>query len=248
LRYVDIGVCAAAGAAPVAVSRRPRVALLSSGDELVAPGARPEPYQVTDVNTAMLSAAVLEAGGIPVPIGAVGDDRAAVLSALGAARDSADLIVSNAGVSVSKHDHVRDCVAQLGEVIVQTVNVRPGKPLVVGRVGSTPFVGLPGNPVSSAVTFLLFARPAILRMQGATQLLPPACSATLAEPFDKPAHLETYVRVRLESGPRGLVARSSGGQGSAMMHGLAAADALAVLPAGAGTFDAGTIVQALQLP
>ncbi len=248
LRSVDLGVCAAAGLARVRVARRPRVALLSSGDELVEPGTAPQPHQVTDVNSAMLAAAVQEAGGVPVPLGVVGDDRSAVLLALEKARDSADLVVSSAGVSMGGHDHVRDCVAQLGSVDLWTVAMRPGKPLVIGRVGQTPFVGLPGNPVSSAVTFLLFARAAILALQGADRLLPRTLPVVLGEPFEKPAHLETYLRVRLESNGRDLVARSSGGQGSAMMHGLGAAEALLVLPVGGSSFPCGAPATALQLP
>lgn len=248
LRSVDVGVCAAAGLARVHVSRRPRVALLSSGDELVEPGTLPQPHQVTDVNSAMLSSAVQEAGGVPVLFGVVGDDRAAVVRALEGARDAADLVVSSAGVSMGGHDHVRDCVAELGSVDLWTVAMRPGKPLVIGRVGDTPFVGLPGNPVSSAVTFLLFARAAILALQGAERLLPAALPVVLGELFEKPAHLETYLRVRLESNGRDLVARSSGGQGSAMMHGLVSAEALLVLPAGRSVFPAGAPATALQLP
>lgn len=248
LRSVDIGVCAAAGMAHVSVGRRPRVALLSNGDELVSPGVVPEPYQVTDINSPMLAAAVLEAGGIPVVIGCVGDQRPAVERALETAAATADLIVSAAGVSMSRHDHVRDAVAALGAVHVRTVAMRPGKPLLIGRVASTPVLGLPGNPVSSAIAFLLFARAAIMHMQGARRVLPLAFAVVLGERFEKPAHLETYARVRLDFGEQSTIAWSSGGQGSAAMHGLGAADALAVLPAGLSVFPAGTTVLALLLP
>jgi molybdopterin molybdotransferase len=248
LRSVDIGACAAAGADRVVVARRPRVALLSTGDELVAPGTIPEPHQVTDVSSSMLAAAVREAGGIPVLIGAVPDDRAATTRALEHARDGADLIVSTAGVSMGEHDHVRACVAALGSVDLWKVAMRPGRPLVVGTVGATPFLGLPGNPVSSAVTFLLFARPAILAMQGAGELLPPRLAAALADPMQKPAHLETYVRVRLHTVDGRTVARSSGGQGSNIMQALGAADALAILPAGGADFPAGTVVEVMLIP
>ena len=248
LRSVDVGACAAAGVDRVSVARRPRVALLSTGDELVAPGVAPEAHQVTDINTAMLTAAVLEAGGVTVPLGVVTDDRDAVSAALVRARDSADLIVSSAGVSMGEHDHVRQCVAELGSVDIWKVAMRPGRPLVVGSVGDTPFLGLPGNPVSSAVTFLLFARAAILALQGATTLLPHRLTAVLGDDVDKPAHLETYVRVRLESSGDQLVARASGGQGSAMMHALATADALAILPAGSAHLPASTAVEVMLIP
>jgi molybdopterin molybdotransferase len=248
LRSVDVGMCAAAGAAHVRAARRPRVALISCGDEIVLPGTAPMPHQVVDVNTAMLTAAVAEAGGVAVPIGVVADDHEAMLRALSRARDGADLVVTSAGVSMGGHDHVRDCVAELGSVDLWTVPMRPGRPLVIGRVGAIPLVGLPGNPVSSAVTFLLFARAAILALQGASRVLPASLPVVLGEPFQKPSGLETYVRVTLRAGVNGLVAHSSGGQGSAMMHGLGSADALLVLPAGPTHFDAGSAAAALPLP
>ena len=247
LRSVDIGMCAAAGVDQILVARRPRVALLSNGDELVQPGVRPRAHQVTDVNSSMLTAAVLEAGGVPLPVGVVRDERAAVSLALHRAA-SADMIISSAGVSVGEHDHVRECVAELGSVDIWKVAMRPGRPLVVGRVRDTPFLGLPGNPVSSAVTFLLFARPATLAFQGAAVLLPPRFPAVLAEAMTKPAPLETYIRVRLERDGGQTIARPSGGQGSAMMHALAAADALAILPAGAADFPAGSPVDVMLIP
>ena len=248
LRSVDVGVCAAAGRARVTVTRRPRVAVISSGDELVAPGAVPLPHQVIDVNAAMLAAAVTEAGGVPISLGVVPDGARATTRVLEEAGAAADLIVSSAGVSMGGHDHVRDCVAALGAVDLWTVAMRPGKPLVIGRVGTTRFVGLPGNPVSSAVTFLLFARAAILALQGATRLLPPTFPVVLGESLATPVGLETYVRVRLRSEGDSLVATSSGGQGSGMMRGLGDADALAIIPAGVGTVAAGATVQAMTLP
>lgn len=248
LRSVDVGMCAAAGRNSVSVHRQPRVALLSGGDELVSPGTVPQPHQVTDVNSAMLCAAVREAGGVPVVIGPVRDLRASVAGALVRAQAGADLVVSSAGVSVGEHDEVRACVAEMGTVVLSGVAMRPGRPLLIGRVGDTPLLGLPGNPVSSAVTFLLFARAAILAMQGAERLLPREIPVLLGEAFSKPAHLETYIRVTLERRSDRLVATSSGGQGSAMMHGLASADALLQLAAGESAFPAGAVVAAMEIP
>ncbi len=248
LRSVDIGVCAAAGRAQVSVAVRPRVALLSSGDELVPPGSTPLPHQVTDVNSSMLAAAVREAGGCVTHTDVIADDRSAVTSALLRAGERADLIVSSAGVSMGGHDHLRECVAALGAVDVWKVAMRPGKPVVIGRVGRTPYIGLPGNPVSSAVTFLLFARAAILAMQGAKAVLPPVFPAILGDSFHTPAHLEAYVRVRLRRDGENLVATSSGGQGSDMMHALSGADALALIPAGLGEAMVGTPVGVMILP
>ena len=248
LRSVDIGVCAAGGVADVSMAQRPRVAILSNGDELVNAGVPTEPYQVTDVNSPMLAAPLLEAGGIPVVIGCVGDERHAVEHPLETAAATADFIVSTAGVSMSRHDHLRDAIAKLGAVHVRSVAMRPGKPLVIGRVGSIPFLGLPGNPVSSAVVFLVFARAAILHMQGAKRIVLPAFHAVLGEGFEKPASLETYALVRLDFGEQGAIAWSSGGRGSAAMHGLGAADALAVLPPGQSVFPVSASILVLLLP
>ncbi len=136
----------------------------------------------------------------------------------------------------------------LGAVDVWQVAMRPGKPVVIGRVGRTPYIGLPGNPVSSAVTFLLLARAAILAMQGTEQVLPPLFPAILGDSFGKPAHLETYVRVRLRRDGENLVAASSGGQGSDMMLALSAVDALAILPAELSEAAVGTRVEVMTLP
>jgi molybdenum cofactor synthesis domain-containing protein len=196
VRSVDIGACAAAGLSFLPVQRRPRVAVLAGGDELVPLGTQPLPHQVVDSNTPMLTAAVPEAGGEPVVIGSVPDDpdalRAALLSAA-----SCDRIVSTAGVSVGVHDHVRRVLADIGRIEVWGVAARPGKPLVIGAVGHTPFLGLPGNPVSSAVMFELFARTAIRAMQGAAETSRRRLAVRLGEPVATPKHLETFLRVAL---------------------------------------------------
>jgi molybdopterin molybdotransferase len=247
LRPVDIAACAAVGAIFVSVRRRPRIAVVGGGDELVAPEVEPAAHQVADSNSAMLATAVAEAGGDPVLFGVMADERAEVRRRLLAAA-GCDLIVSSAGVSVGEHDHVRAVVEELGVVDVSRVAMRPGKPLLIGSVRGTPLLGLPGNPVSSAVTFELFGRPAILAMQGASRIERRRIAVRLGEAVSTPRTLETYLRVRLDDDGGGIpVARLSGDQGSSMMRSLSDADALLVVPVGVGDAAAGTSLTAIEL-
>ena len=242
----DIAVAGATGHATLKVGRRPRVAVLATGDELVAAGKDLATGQVADSNSPMLIAAIREAGGEPVPLGVARDDVDALRAVLRRAAEC-DLAVSTAGVSVGDHDHVQEVLAELGEVDLWRVAMRPGKPLLIGRLGRTPFIGLPGNPVSSSVTFELFARPAILRLQGARDPHRRRFRVRLGETMTKPAGLETFARVRLEPGDDLPIASSSGGQGSHMLSSLTTADALAVLPAEPESVAAGTVVEAIPL-
>jgi molybdopterin molybdotransferase len=247
LRPVDIAACAAVGAVFVPVRRRPRIAVVGGGDELVAPEVEPAAHQVADSNSAMLATAVAEAGGDPVPFGVMADERAEVRRRLLAAA-GCDLIVSSAGVSVGEHDHVHAVVEELGVVDVRRIAMRPGKPLLIGSVRGTPLLGLPGNPVSSAVTFELFGRPAILAMQGASRIERRRIAVRLGEAVSTPRTLETYLRVRLEDAGGGIpVARLSGDQGSSMMRSLSDADALLVVPVGVGDAAVGTSLTAIEL-
>ncbi len=247
LRPVDIAACAAAGAESVWVHRRPRVALLSGGDELVPVGTPPAPHQVTDSNSVMVAAAVAEAGGEAVRLGVARDRRESVRQALSAAL-GCDMVITTAGVSVGGRDHVREVVAELGRIEAWRVAVRPGKPLLVGLLGEVPMLGLPGNPASAAVTFELFARAALLGLQGATRLTRRLIAVRAGEPLEAPVHLETYLRARLVDAADGIpVAALSGGQSSSMLRSLAEADALAVLPIGAGRVATGDLLTALEL-
>jgi len=248
LRAVDIGVLAAAGRHWVEVHRRPVVAVIAGGDELVAAGSAPLPHQVTDSNTPLLAAAIREAGGEPLAAAHAADDRDAVRNALHDAASRSDLVLSSAGVSVGGHDHVCAVVEELGEVMVWGVAMRPGKPLLAGRLGGTTVLGLPGNPVSAAVCFEVFARPALLALQGATTPVSPRVAVRTAETIEAPRRLETYVRVALQPGNDGVpLARPSGGQGSAMLRPLAAADALLIVPAGIDHIVGGNIATAIPL-
>jgi molybdopterin molybdotransferase len=248
LTSVDIGVAAALGHDRLMVGARPRVALLATGDELVPAGTSPGPAQLVDSNSPMLTAAVREAGGAPTFLGIAGDSKDSLREMLEAASAS-DLVVSSAGVSVGDHDWVREVVAELGTISTWRVAMRPGKPVLIGRLGSAVFIGLPGNPVSSSVTFELFARPVIRRMQGATEIHRRRIRVRLGEPMTKPAALETYTRAVLRTAADDDLqsAHSSGDQGSSMLQSLTRADCLLVLPVGPEVVEAGTVVEAIPL-
>ncbi len=247
LTAIDVGVAAALGRERLLVHRRPRVAILATGDELVPAGSACGPSQIADANSPMLAAAVIEAGGEPVMLGIAGDDPETIREHI-QAPTGYDLIISSAGVSVGDHDHVRAVLDDLGSVGVWRIAMRPGKPLLIGRLGGVPYLGLPGNPVSSSVTFELFGRPAIRALQGAAALQRRRLHVHLAEAMAKPVGLRAYVRGVLADGPGGMaIGRSAGSQGSGMLHSLARADCLLVLDEQTAEAGPGTVVEAIPL-
>lgn len=248
LTSIDIGVAAALGHDRVLAGTRPRVSLLATGDELVPAGSPLGPAQLVDSNSPMLSAAVREAGGSPTFLGIAHDSKESLRAMLEAA-SAADLVVSSAGVSVGDHDWVREVVAELGTISTWRVAMRPGKPVLIGRLRDAVFIGLPGNPVSSSVAFELFARPVIRKMQGALELHRRRIRVRLGEEMTKPADLETYSRAVLRTSPGDDLpqAHSSGDQGSSMLQSLTRADCLVVLPVGPEVIGAGTVVEAIPL-
>jgi molybdopterin molybdotransferase len=230
----DLGVLASATVGNVLVHRRPRVAVISSGDELVAlddftPAHRGR--KIVSANSVTMSALVRDAGGEPVDLGIARDDPEDLRSRLESARD-ADLIITTAGISVGDHDHVRAVFASLGgELDFWKVRMRPGAPLGFGRLDGIPWIGLSGNPVSAIVTFELFVRPAIRRMLGARDLFRSTVPVTLGEPIKIAASLMHFLRVMLTPQHDGnFVATLAGSQSSAVLTALARADALLVLP------------------
>lgn len=216
----ELALIASLGLSPVEVHRRPRIAILSTGDELVAPEAEPGPGKIRDSNSVALRALVMEAGGTAELIGPIPDDRAAVHEAILGATEKADLIVSSGGVSVGKYDFVKEVIEELGSLEFWRVAMQPGKPVVSGRVGSVPFLGLPGNPVSIHIGFEQFVRPAIRKMRGCTQLLRPMISARLASRIEKKPGRLHFVRVRLRFLDGGIVAEPTGAQGSHIQSSL----------------------------
>lgn len=244
LSAADLGLVAALGQSQVVVARRPVVALLATGDELVPPGQSLGPGQIWSSNTAALAGLVREAGAIPVDCGIAPDDlqgtRAAFRRAL--AREP-DLLVSTGGVSVGDFDVVKEALADEGaDMRFWKVRMKPGKPLAFGVIGGVPAFGLPGNPVSSVVNFLQFVRPVIRRALGARNPHLPVLDATLDEPIRKRAGRNELVRVRLDWRGGRLYARSTGDQGSSRLRGLCDAHGFLLLAAEATHAAAGDVV------
>ena len=246
LSPASIAVLATLGMAAFEVRRRPRVAILSTGDELVAPGGPLRPGQIYDANSFALSAAVTEAGGEPLIQPAVPDDPILIEQRVAAAAAGADLLVVSGGVSVGRHDHVRDAIERLGTLDFWRIAVQPGKPLAFGSVAGRPAIGLPGNPVSALVTFELFVRPmlrALLGLAGDGRMRLPVCAT---ERIDKDPDRRAYLRVRVvPDRDGGLRAEPAGGQGSAQLRPLADANALLIVPEGVRGTEAGTMYEAI---
>lgn len=216
----EIALLATMGFSPVSVRRGPKVAVLVTGDELVAPEAEPGPGQIRDSNSVALCALVADAGGRPLPFPPVRDDREATLEAFKRAAELADLVVSSGGVSVGGYDFVKPVIEELGAIDLWRVAMQPGKPVVLGRIGNTPFLGLPGNPVSIHVGFEQFVRPAIRKMRGCRSLLRPTLTARLNETIEKHPGRLHFVRVRLEASKDGWIATPTGPQGSHIQSSL----------------------------
>lgn len=240
----DVGLAAAAGWPWLRVRRRPRVAVLPTGDEVVLPGEPLGPHQIVSSNAIALGAMVATQGGVAIQLGVAGDDSGR-LSTLASGAAGADLLVTSGGASAGTHDHVRGLLD--GTPAVSRVAMRPGGALVFGRAGGVPLLGLPGNPVSTGVAAVLFLIPALRVMQG----LPPGPfprTATLGAPLRGNPGRRDHLRARLAVDPSGAaVATPLDRQDNAMMSGFAAADALIVRPAAAPPCDAGAAVEILPL-
>ena len=231
-----IGVAASLGFARIEVHRRPRVAIISTGRELVPPGSELKGAQIHDSNADTLAAAVAEQGGIPQRLPIAGDDLQQVVAALErAAASECDMVISSGGVSVGDHDFVRDAIERVGKLLFWGVQVRPGKPFAFGTLGGEkqpPIFGMPGNPVSALVLFHLLCRPALRVMQG----LPPGQLASVSVVLDGAIHnpdaRRVYARVQLHRDQRGtLRATPLANQTSAALKHLEQADGLAICPA-----------------
>ncbi|HEX3317662.1 MAG TPA: gephyrin-like molybdotransferase Glp [Solirubrobacteraceae bacterium] len=228
----ELAVAVSAGLAELRCARRPRVAVLTTGDELVPAGAPLAPGQIHNTNGVALAALAGRLGAEVVQQDTVADDRAATDAALAGALEAADVVLLSGGVSVGPHDHVKPALAGLGvQERFWRVELKPGRPTWFGVRGDRLVFGLPGNPVSAAVTFVLFAAPALRAQQGAPPL-PQRRRARLAERVDRLRGREQAVRVRVEERTDGPVATPTGAQGSHRLSSMLGADALAMVPAG----------------
>ncbi|MGI9021833.1 MAG: molybdopterin molybdotransferase MoeA [Acidimicrobiales bacterium] len=243
-----VGVLASVGRQTVTVVPRARVGVLSTGDELVADGGRLRPGQIRDSNRPTLLALTAAAGCEAVDLGLVGDDEEALRKAVRRGVDGGDALVTSGGVSVGDFDYMKTVLDGLGRMQWWQVAVRPAKPLAFGMVGDTPVFGLPGNPVSSMVSFELFARPALRTMMGLPDVDRPRVRAVADEALrrrpDGKLHLVRVVAGTDDGGQWHV--RTSGGQGSHMLAAMARANALALLPDGEGV-DAGAPVEVMLL-
>jgi len=240
LTPVHIGVLANLGVAMVPVHRRPRVALASTGDELVAVDGPPlGPGQIRDSNRPMLAAMLTEMGAEVVDLGRIPDQASELRRSLAHAVDRADVIITSGGVSMGEYDVVKTVLSELGSVSFWQVAMQPAKPFAFGRVGGLPFFGLPGNPVSSMVAFEQFVRPGLLKMMGAHRLLRARIKGRTKVDLRTDAAKTVFVRVRTWMEDEVRWSEPSGGQSSNVLTAVANGDAFAVVEEGVDLVTAG---------
>jgi molybdopterin molybdotransferase len=247
----QLGVLASVGCRDPLVHRRPRVAVLATGDELVMLDDFDQVLAGTRIvssNSYSLEAAVRAAGGEPVPLGIAPDDPAALAACLRAA-EGCDMVLTSGGVSVGDFDYTRRVVAELGGTLsLWRVRMRPGAPLGFGRLFGAPWLGLPGNPVSALVTFELFGRPVLRTLGGSLRPHRRTVPVVLDEPVALRAPLTHYLRCTLLDGDDGtLRARLTGSQSSGMLTSMSSADALLIVPPEPASLPAGTRLRAMLL-
>ena len=243
----ELGLLAALGAAELAVVRRPRVAVIATGDELVDLGSELGPGQIVDSSAHTLAALIRDAGGAPAFIGIAKDDPITMAALIASALDH-DVVITTGGVSVGERDHVRAALASAGvELELYKVAMKPGKPFSFGMNGAVPVFGLPGNPVSTFVAFELFVRPALLAMQGATALVRPRAPVMLVRGYRKQAGRTHYIRASVVRNGEHLIAHPHPKQGSAILSSLVGCNALVELAAELEEIQPNTVMPAILL-
>lgn len=247
LRPQEIGLMAALGYSQPSVIRPPRVAIIATGDELIEITSPLQAGKIRNSNSYTLCAHLLQLGATPIPLGIAQDNEADLRSKLQQGiRQGADLFISSAGVSVGAYDVVKTVLQQEGQLNFWRVRMRPGKPLAFGKYAGIPYLGLPGNPVSAAISFERFARPAILKMAGHQHLNRPQRLVTVQEPIRSDGR-ESYVRAIVHQENGQYLAVTTGNQGSHIMRSLVKANALLIIPEGIKQVLAGEQLAALMI-
>jgi len=224
------------------------VAILATGDEVVPPDQTPGPGQIRDANSYIVAAQVQTFGGVPLLLGVARDREDLVRRGMREAlARQADLIITSGGVSVGDFDLVKQVLAAEGEMHFWSLNMKPGRPLAFGVVGGVPLLGLPGNPVAAMISTELFARPALLKMQGFTDWSHSTVQAHLTQAITRKDGRRHYLRVRLQKTDAGYEATLTGDQGAGILNSLVQADGLAVIPGECDHLPAGAMVQVILL-
>jgi molybdopterin molybdotransferase len=247
LRPQDIGLLASLGMYQVPVYQKPRIALLTTGNELIDPSAKLSPGKIFDSNSYILSSLIEKYGGEVILLGAADDDPVSIRTLLQSAASShADLILTSAGVSVGALDYVRLVIQEHGEIKFWRVNMRPGKPLAFGNYQNIPLIGLPGNPVSAFVGFMVFVVPALRKMTGLPQSHLQLRTAILTHPVESDGR-ESYLRAIISRRDDVLEATLTGHQGSGNLFSLVQANALLILPSGVKSLPTGNEVKFIPI-
>ncbi|MBI2955549.1 MAG: molybdopterin molybdotransferase MoeA [Chloroflexi bacterium] len=246
IRPAEVGVLASLGRASIDVVRRPRVAILATGDELMEVGEPVQPGRIYNSNTYSVSSLVLRYGGIPVLLGIARDREADLVAKIRQALET-DMLITTAGVSVGDYDMTKKVLAAEGEVTFWQVRMKPGKPIAFGRIGGVPHLGLPGNPVSSMVAFEQFGRPAILKMLGRTTFVKPTVRAILHGSEDNRDGRRCFYRTHVEKREGAWHAHLTGPQGSGILTSMALANGLMIVPEDVERVEDGEMVTVQML-
>ena len=248
IRPQEIGMLATLGRREIQAIRRPRVAILATGDELVEIDAPLAPGKIRNANTYSNAAQVAKYGGVPITLGIARDRVEELTDRIQAGlAQGVDLFLTSGGVSVGDFDLVKDVLATEGRIDFWRVRMKPGKPLACGHIGGVPVLGLPGNPVSVMVSFEMFVRPAILKMRGLADWERPTFEATLMDEVKHKDSRRHYLRVRVEEHEDGYRAYLTGSQGSGILSSMVKANAFAILPEDWTHAPAGARVQVIRL-
>jgi len=248
IRPQEVGMLAALGRKEAWVYRRPRVAILATGDELIEIDAPWRPGKIRNSNSYSIAAQVIRYGGFPLLLGIARDDIGDLTAKIREGLEKgADLFLTTGGVSMGDFDVVKKVLAAEGEMGFWRVRMKPGKPLAFGQIKGVPLLGLPGNPVSAMVTFELFARPAILKMQGKTRFQKPIIEAQLNDAIPRKDNRRHYVRVVVERQNSEYKAHLTGDQGSGILLSMVRSQGLAIIPEDVTLLPAGTRVPVMML-